>query len=242
MDTEPQIMKLNKEIALMATAHELNQPIGIIRAATSAALQDLAEGLFEPHEIEPLLKRILAQSDRLAAIIDNFRKFARGDRTQREEINLNIMVNRVVNQFSVQFQQHNIDLQLETIEPSPIVWANLYQLEEVLINLLTNARDALETTPNAQVIVKTWHNLQGESGFTVSDNGPGVPVEYQPEIFLPFVSSKSTHKGTGLGLYISWCIIKEFDGQLNYQDNPTGGACFTVTLPPMEKVKDGTNV
>lgn len=230
-----------KYLSAMATAaaHEINQPIGIIRAATDGALDEINEGRFNPEAIEPLLERILAQSDRLAAIIDNFRRFARGDRADRETVNLNTVISRTVNNFVEQFKQHNINLQVELCsqQPEPMVWANPYQLEEVLINLLTNARDAVEDEENATVWVKSWHGKNGEIGFTVEDNGPGVKPEHQPNLFVPFSSTKSTVKGTGLGLFTSRKIINEFGGEIKYQDRPEGGACFQVILPVLEKVK-----
>ena len=221
-----------------ATAHELNQPIGIIRAATSAAVDDIKEGYFHTDEMQPLLEQILAQTERLNAIFENFRKFARGERTHREKVKLNSLVQHTTTYFTEQFNHRNIVLTTQLWskrpQPQPIAWANPFQLEEVLINLLSNARDAVEGRENAHVWVKTWRRKGGSCGFSVEDNGPGLSPEYQKQMFVPFVSTKSTEKGTGLGLYISRRIIDELGGSLRYQDRTGGGACFTVHLPPLK--------
>lgn len=218
-----------------AVAHEISQPVGIIRAATGAALEDIKENLFQSEEVDPLLRDIWDQTERLHAIIENFRIFARGDRTRREEVNINHVVEQISKLFAEQFKHRNINLviHLHENQPPPIVYANLFQLEEVLINLLTNARDAVEGQDHATVWVKTWRH-QG-CGFSVEDNGSGLSSEYRKNMFVPFVSTKTTEKGTGLGLYISRKIVNNFDGKLCYEDRPGGGARFLVSFPSIEK-------
>lgn len=101
-----------KYLSSMATAvaHEINQPVGIIRAATSAALSDLQDNLFQPTELKPLLNKIYAQTERLKNIIESFRKFANGDRQHREKVNLNQLVAQTIAIFGAQFKHHNIEL------------------------------------------------------------------------------------------------------------------------------------
>jgi histidine kinase len=220
-----------------ATAHELNQPIGIIRAITDAALNDIRDGFIKEKEIPSLLKKILMQTDRLAGRIENLRAFARSDRTKREKVMLNNLLEQMGQMFFEQFKHRNIILEIETDKTrnAPIVWANPVQIEEVLINLITNARDAVEGLPKAWVKVRCWRDKYGGSWFTVEDNGPGLNQEYRKQIFTPFVSTKSTEKGTGLGLYISRRLISELGGRLNYEDRLTKGAKFIVYLPPIKE-------
>ncbi|MCE5211019.1 MAG: tetratricopeptide repeat protein [Deltaproteobacteria bacterium] len=219
-----------------ATAHELNQPIGIIRATTDAALNDFNDGYLETNDIKPILQRIFNQTERLAAIIENFRRFARGDRTHREKVDLNKLVEKTIEGFEEQFKHRNIKLRinLHDKKPLPVAWANYFQLEEVLINLLTNARDAVEGKKDAYVFINVGRMQNGSPVFSVSDNGPGLPEEYRKNMFVPFVSTKSTEKGTGLGLFISRRIVNSLGGQLRYIDNVKGGARFIVTLPPLK--------
>ena len=219
-----------------ATAHELNQPIGIIRAMTDAALSDLRSGLWSPTEVQPLLEKILAQTERLARIIENLRAFARSDRTKREQVDLAKLVEQVGQMFVEQFKHRNIVLKIEFEHtgPTPIAWANPVQLEEVLINLLTNARDAVESKPRPAVWMKCRRLKGGKSKIVVEDNGPGLSPEYRQKIFTPFVSTKTTEKGTGLGLFISRRFVTDLGGRLYYEDRPGGGARFVVELPPLK--------
>ncbi len=224
-------------LGTMATAvtHELSQPVGIIRAATSAARDDIRDRLFRSEDIEPLLDKIWGQTKRLNAVIENFRLFACGDRSSREPVNINEVTEQATAFFGKQFRHHNINLikQLCQDPYTPVVWANPFQLEEVIINLLTNARDAAEGQKNASVRVKTWHHGE-KTGFQVEDNGPGIPPGLREHMFVPFFSTKPPEQGTGMGLYISHKIIDDMGGGIQYEDAKDGGACFTVSLPPFE--------
>ena len=219
-----------------ATAHELNQPVGIIRAALNSALLDLRDGVFEASEMLPLIQLVNGQAERLSKIIENFRSFARGDRIHRDKVDLNDVIKAALSTFEEQLRHRNIKLVVQYREslPKPVAWANPYQLEEVIINLVTNARDALEGRKNPCIWVKVVRRRGGSCGFVIEDNGPGLPEEYRKKMFVPFVSTKSTEKGTGLGLYISRRITDNTGGRLKYKDREGGGASFTVELPPMK--------
>lgn len=215
-----------------AQAHQLNQPVGVIQAEVSRTLADLRDGLFEEDDLEPTLDNILLQANRLGEITENFRRFARGDRVHREEVFLNALVEQTTGYFIEQFKKQGICLktQLGSSHPQPVAWANPFLLQEVLINLLTNARDAVQGQKEAKIWVKTWCH-DGESGFSVEDNGPGLSPEYRNHLFLPFVSTKPTKTSTGLGLYTSRRLIDDLGGRLSYQDRPDGGTRFVVDLP-----------
>lgn len=216
-----------------AVAHEINQPVGIIRAATDAALLDLQDDLLQIEELGPLLRRIWKQTERLHTIIENFRKFARGDRTTREDVNLNQLVEQTASLFSEQLTHHHIALRLQLYQepPAPLVFANRFQLEEALINVLSNARDAVEGRENAAIWLTTWCDPHKDCGFVVEDNGPGLSAEYRKHLFMPFMSTKSTEQGTGLGLYLARKIIQDFGGALCHEDRSGGGARFIVRFP-----------
>jgi signal transduction histidine kinase len=224
-------------IMASAMAHGLNQPIGIIRAISSASISDFHSGLLELQEAEPRFQKILAQTDRLGHIVENMRDFARGDWRKREPVDLNLVVTQMCDMFADQFRNRHIELSCsaERTEPPLLVWANPVQLQEVLINLLTNARDAVEGQSDARVQVDCWCMADGQCAFSVEDNGPGLSSEYRDQLFTPFVSTKPSEKGTGLGLFTSWRVINELDGQLRYEDGSGGGARFVVELPPLQQ-------
>jgi len=163
-------------LGLMASAvsHEFSQPIGIIRAATSAVKNDIDDNLFQSDDIKTYIERIWKQTERLNAIIKNFRRFARGDRTQCERLNINSVLEETTALFEEQFRHRNIAFIKKICQnPIPEIWANPFQLEEVMINLLTNARDAVDGTENATVWIKSWCD-EKEAGFRVEDNGSGI--------------------------------------------------------------------
>lgn len=214
-----------------AVAHELNQPVGIIRAATSAAKNDIDDKLFQFDDIKTYIESIWKQTERLNAIIKNFRRFARGDRTRCERLDINSVIEETTTLLEKQFRNSNIEFIKKICQnPVPEVWANPFQLEEVMVNLLTNARDAVEGKKNATVWIKSWCN-EKEAGFSVEDNGSGIAHEHRPYIFIPFFSTKSTEHGAGMGLYISHKIIEELGGRLEYKDKIDRGACFVAAFP-----------
>ena len=158
----------------------------------------------------------------------------------REKVDLNEIVKFTVSTFAEQFSLRNIDLVVSPFKrsPSPVAWVNPYQIEEVIINLLANARDALEKCRSAKVWVEVFRRKGGACGFIIKDNGPGLSEEYRKKMYVPFVSTKPTEKGTGLGLYISSRIIQNSGGKLRYSDRENGGACFTIEFPAMKGNKN----
>ncbi|SJM93161.1 putative Histidine kinase [Crenothrix polyspora] len=215
----------------MATmmAHNINQPIAVIRMAASGALSDVDENLFNPStELKPLLEKILNQTERLSQIMGNFRKFARGDRTVLAPVNLNTVIEDIYQLlFVAQYQLDNIECQ-KIFSTSPIAYANELALQEMLISLLSNARAAIKDKTNKQVTIKTWQQ-DNQVGFSVEDNGEGITQENLPKLFTPFLSSK--HEGMGLGLYFCREIAKDLGGSIEYYPAPLGGAGFKITLP-----------
>lgn len=220
-----------------AMAHGLNQPIGIIRAIADGSLSDIRSGLVEMEEVPPRFESILAQTDRLARIVENMRAFARGDTRKREPVDLRLVVRQMCEMFADQFANRHIHLQCSASHPETalLVLANPVQVQEVLINLLTNARDAVEGRPDPRVEVTAWCATDGRCAFSVEDNGPGLPAEYREKLFTPFVTTKSSEQGTGLGLFTSWRVVTDLGGQLLYEDRPGGGARFIVHLPPLKE-------
>jgi two-component system C4-dicarboxylate transport sensor histidine kinase DctB len=113
-----------------------------------------------------------------------------------------------------------------------MVYANPFLLQEILSILLTNAIEAIETQKHPTVWVTTFRSLNSnEAGFKVEDNGSGLAPEYRQHLFKPFMSTKTTEKGTGLGLHLADKMVQELKGRLNYQERSGGGAGFIVILP-----------
>jgi signal transduction histidine kinase len=219
----------------MATlmAHNINQPISVLRMAASGALSDINDKLFDPEtELKPLLEKMLAQTERLSDMMGNFRQFARGDRTVLAAVNLNSVIDAIYQLlFVAQFQLENIELQKQ-FSASPIAHANDWALQEMLISLLSNARAAVKDKPQKQVAIITWQEA-GQVGFCIEDNGDGVTPENLPNLFTPFLSSKE--EGMGLGLYFCRQIAHDLGGSIDYYPAPLGGAGFKISLPAGEE-------
>jgi len=217
-----------------AATHELNQPVGIIRAAVQAMQLDLKDGLFRAEELEPFLDKLLRQANRMSSIIDTFRRFERGTRAKHDEIvQLNEIIEHTARMFARDFEiKHKIAVKLAlATAPEPKVLANAYLIEEVLINLLSNARDALTGRHGAEIIMSTFHEAPDRCGFSVADNGPGLPADYRNLLFIPFISTKSSDQGRGLGLFTTRRILDDLGGRIAYSDRLGGGACFRVEFP-----------
>jgi C4-dicarboxylate-specific signal transduction histidine kinase len=135
-------------------------------------------------------------------------------------------------------------LRLRTIEltaswspVNPFVLGNRIQLEQVFLNLLTNARDAVESSPKKSIVLSSAVH-DGTIEIVFQDSGTGISVEHQGRIFDPFFTTKPVGEGTGLGLSISYGIIKEHRGQISVQSHPSAGATFTIHLPLFNRVSE----
>lgn len=210
-------------------AHNINQPITVVRMAASEALSDVEEGKFNvTNDLEPLLKKIIKQTDRMGQMMGNFKKFAHGDRTILAAVNLNALIDDIYQSlFFAPYQLDYIEWH-KSFSASPIAHANEWALQEMLISLLSNAREAVKGKSTRRVGIKTWQ--QGNLvGFCVEDNGDGVAEENIPKLFTPFLSTKNT--GMGLGLYFCQKIVTDLGGSIDYYSSSLGGAGFRVSLP-----------
>lgn len=214
-----------------AMTHQLLQPVSIIRFATQRALADMDEGLFKNDELRPLVTRVQEQADRMSAIVNGFRRFGR--RTYDERLDLFAVTKGAITLFDTKFNASHTAVRLSAVQAPILVKGSQLLLEEVLLNLLSNARDALEGRPDGLIEVRTFRG-DGRCGVVVSDNGPGLPPAYRNLMFTPFVSTKATNRGTGLGLFLCRRIMDDLGGSLRYEDQPVGGAQFVIELPTLD--------
>lgn len=240
---EAQLIQSSKLASLgtlaSGVAHELNQPLAIIRAIAQQTIQDLsaeASEPFSPTRHQALLddmRLIERQTIRMSQIIQHLRAFARKPREEFEPVNLNEVAQNALILLREQLRNRGITL-VENYTPDlPSVLGEPNSLEQIVINLLTNARDALEDRPNAQIVVETGTYDDGKQLYAelrVRDNGPGVPPDIRTQIFDPFFTTKDPNKGTGLGLAISLEIAHKHHGTLLLADT-TEGAEFVLRIP-----------
>jgi len=232
--TQVQLIQSGKLAAVgtlaAGVAHELNQPLMVIRGYAQELLAD--ERLVE-EEIREDLRRIEAQTSRMAAIINHLRDFSRQSKGKREVTDLNRVVRDALTFLGQQLKTKNIAVVQELLPGLPPVWADPMQIEQVLLNLVTNARDAMEEDGTGTITIRTELAAGSRVGLSVIDTGPGIPPDLQTRIFDPFFTTKEVGKGTGLGLSICHGIVEEHGGALT-MESPVAdgrGARFTIVLP-----------
>ena len=227
-------------------AHELNQPLMGVRGLAEHILigQDRGWSLDEA-ELGSRMQRILEQSDRMVHIIEHIRMFAReAGRPQQAPVNVNDVVDNAIDLLGAQFRSHGLELIWEPDPDLPLVMANAYSLEEVVLNLLNNARDAVEEAAaggrdlaHASVRIRTscaQFDGQRRVLLEVTDTGAGIPAEVMSRVFDPFFSTKEPNKGTGLGLAVSKTIVEETGGVLRMSSEPGVGTVVVMALPPAD--------
>jgi two-component system NtrC family sensor kinase len=208
-------------------AHEVNSPLTSI-LAFGQILQASQPG---SEESRRAVNTIVNEAKRAARIVGKFLTFARQQPSEKMRTDLNqVLIDTIeLRRYPLRMQQISVDLDLA--DKLPLTWADPFQLQQVFINLLNNAEQALTASPGERKIVVHTEMRDGEMVTTVTDSGPGIAPEHLPHIFNPFYTTKARGVGTGLGLSISFGIVREHGGMLRVHSEPGQGAVFEVTLP-----------
>jgi PAS domain S-box-containing protein len=233
-DATAQIIQTSKLATLgeMATsvAHELNQPLNIIRMAAGNSRRKVSDGTIDHEYLSTKLERIEEQTARAAAIIDHMRMFGREAKEKPESIDPRKVVTNSLALMGEQLRLAGIEIVTEFAEDDLLILGHTIQLEQVVLNLLTNARDAIaEREGQAKIALRVFSDDEGVH-ITSEDTGGGIPEDVLPRIFEPFYTTKEMGKGTGLGLSVGYGIIRDMDGSIE-AENIDDGARFTITLP-----------
>ena len=210
-------------------AHELNNPLTSIAGLTELLLE--REGRTElPREH---LRVIHDQAERAGRIVRNLLTFARKGVPEKTAVDLNDVAARTSLLIVYELQLHGIELESELSPDAVVVLGDRYELQQVLLNLVTNAVQAVGGLPPGKprrITIATSRN-ESEAILRVRDSGPGVPAHLVAQLFTPFFTTKAAGEGTGLGLSLSYGLVKSHGGELTYEAPPDGGAEFRVTLP-----------
>jgi two-component system NtrC family sensor kinase len=230
---EAQIIQTDKMASIgqlvSGVAHELNNPL--------TSIAGLAELLLErpPHPELPRdhLKVIHDQAERASRIVRNLLTFARKGVAEKTAVDLNDVVTRTSLLIVYELQLHGIELDSELSLDPVVVLGDRYELQQVLLNLVTNAVQAVTAVPpeKPRRITLSTGRSEDEAILRVRDNGPGVPKHHAPYLFTPFFTTKAPGEGTGLGLSLSYGLVKAHGGTLSYEPAPEGGAEFRIVLP-----------
>ena len=231
-DLYQQLLQAEKMAALGQTisgvAHELNNPL--------ATILSWAERLSERALDAPSRRGvdvILGEAERAARIVRNLLTFARKRQSTRAMIDVNAVVLETLAVRAYDQRMTNITVITALASGLPQVFADAHQIQQVLLNLVINAEQAmLSSRGPGSMVIRTWHDAdQDLVALEVSDDGPGVPADVKTKIFDPFFTTKEVGKGTGLGLTVAYAIAQEHGGRIRVESQPGKGASFVAELP-----------
>jgi len=231
-DLYHQLLQAEKLAALGQTisgvAHELNNPLATILTWAERLTQRNVDD-----QTRRGLETILSESERAAKIVRNLLTFARKRHTTRAMVDLNQVVRETLALRSYEQRLSNINIIEALPSGLPLVFADPHQCQQVLLNLIINAEQAMiGANGRGTLILRTWHDADRDAVvLEVNDDGPGVPEDVQPRIFDPFFTTKEVGKGTGLGLTVAYAIVQEHGGRITVKSAPGKGASFVVELP-----------
>jgi signal transduction histidine kinase len=205
-------------------AHELNNPLTVVLGSLDSLRDQLSDAAREPVELA------LEETQRARAIVQNLLTFARRQPLERRWVSLGEIIDQVLAVRANDLRLAQIAVEQDISPDLPLLWADGNQLQQVLLNLITNAKQAMEEVDGRRRLRITALAKPGQLRIVVNDTGPGIPADLLGRIFDPFVTTKGT-RGTGLGLSISYGIIQEHGGKLSVESAPGEGATFTIELP-----------
>jgi signal transduction histidine kinase/CheY-like chemotaxis protein len=208
-------------------AHELNNPLTAIMGYAQLLL---GHGLL-PQQLSEASK-VFQEAERARRIVKNLLYFARENKPERIRVDLNEIVERTLALRSYELKVENIAVECQLAPGLPETVGDPYQLQQVVLNLLMNAEQALlQERGQGQVWIRTSALPGGKISLEVSDDGPGIPPEIASRIFDPFFTTKASGMGTGLGLSIVYGIVQQHNGEVSFENRPGAGVKFVMELP-----------
>jgi signal transduction histidine kinase len=209
-------------------AHEVKNPLAGILGLTQLALRRLDHDSPAHHNLELVEK----ETKRCQMIMENLLRFARKEEVAFDAVDVASVISDTAAIVEHQLGINQVNLKLELADNLPTVEGNANQLQQVLINLAINAQQAMKGVPGT-VTIRTDLDTKGRLRIRVIDDGPGMPESTRDKVFEPFFSTKPSGEGTGLGLSVSYGIIREHHGEISVDSNPGLGSVFTIVLPAM---------
>lgn len=238
-----QLIQASKMATLgeMATgiAHELNQPLSVVKTASSFLLNRAQKGETVREDVlRAMLEEIDSHLDHASEIINHIREFGRKSEAKTEPVQVNEPIQRALAIFTQQFRLREIQVVKELGEDLLPVMADRNRLQQVFINLLTNARDAIKEKREKlglegsleRILVRTLMR-EAKIRIEIQDTGIGIPKALRDRIFEPFFTTKLLGKGTGLGLSISYGIVSDYHGAMHVETEENVGSTFIIELP-----------
>ncbi len=208
-------------------SHEVNQPLTAVHTFTDNAVSLLNMGRLD--DVRENLGFIKQMADRMGHIVGEIKTFARKPSAQRQALRVADVIGQALMLVEPRRRKTDARIDMQELPMDIAVWADPQRLEQVLVNLLLNALDAVMDSASKNIEI-TLRRSEQQVFIVVRDSGPGIPSEVLPHLFEPFFTTKASGQGLGLGLAISRMIVAEFGGRIEVGNNETGGAEFTVVL------------
>jgi signal transduction histidine kinase len=232
------LLKANKTAATGALsasiAHELNQPLGATQLNIQFLQKKLTDGNLSAEQNQEVLAALLNDNQRAANIIQSLRSIFSDGKIGVEKVDLNDLLQSVLKIAKSEIQAQSIRVVLN-LQSTTLVTANRGEIQQVILNLINNAIQALSDSPRAnRTISIESHDVPNGVKVIVTDDGEGISLDAQSHLF-ELLSSSEKRSGMGLGLWLCQHIISRHGGQIEYQDAPNGGAQFTVYLPTSQE-------
>ncbi len=211
-------------------AHELNQPLSAIISNASAGMRFIGKGTEDPTILRELLLDVVADGHRANDIIQNVRNTIKKGDSTRHQVNLNELVTNVAHVVRPDAVAYSCEVETSLADGLPLIEGDPVQIQQVLVNLVSNALDAMRQIPVDQrkVEISTSGNGDGQVRLSVRDHGAGISPEVQDRLFDQFFTTKK--QGLGMGLAIVRSIVESHGGKIDAENMADGGACFHFTL------------
>lgn len=212
-------------------AHEVNQPLAAIVTNAQAGRRFLARADFDRADLDEILGDIAQQGQRASEVIRRLREFLRKHAAERQPLDLGQVVRDTLPLVKREIQDHGVEVELDLAPDLPQVLADPVQLQQVLVNLVKNACEALDAVPPPRRVAITTRRYDGRVCMELADNGPGLAPEVAGRLFQPYVTTKSG--GMGLGLAICRSIVESHGGRMSVEPVPAGGLRVRMDLPAL---------
>jgi signal transduction histidine kinase len=246
-NTQAQLVQSSKLASIgelaAGVAHELNQPLSVIRLNCQLLSKSYPDTLLSARESVNALEFIERNTSRMMKIISHLRTFSRQSHGEFAPVAVNQIIENTFLMVGEQLGTNDIEVKKDLAENLPPILGNANLLEQVFLNLISNAKSSIEErryesigvnsvrTDEIKIVTKVSDTNQDAIEIVVKDSGKGIPEENIEKIFDPFFTTKEVGKGTGLGLSISYGVIKNHKGEIEVIDTGPGGTAFKITLP-----------
>ena len=242
MEKDAQLFQASKMTTLgemsAGIAHELNQPLNTIKIGSDFLKTMVQKGQsIHPEKMLQVVTVVNNQIDRASDIINRLRVFGRKSDFKKELVCVNTTINEVMAIIGQQLVLQNIQVDYDLDDTAPAILANKNRLEQIIFNLVTNARDAIQHCPVQEengktYVIKITSRMEDNAVIlSITDNGIGISDDAKEKIFEPFFTTKDVGKGMGLGLAITYGIVRDFGGSIEVESHPGKGTCFTIQFP-----------